>query len=104
MSFEFQVIPDDDMNFDVILGTKILNSVDMIVTKYGTIFSPRVQSVQKRPTTGSDDNQAGQSFCMQLISQFESLCMISTKDSKMKDSEMKILLTMNCLFFNIRDD
>jgi len=56
MSVEFHVIPDDDMKFDAILGTTILNSVDMMVTKSGTIFSPRIQSVQKRPTTGSDDN------------------------------------------------
>jgi len=82
MSVEFHVMPDDDMKLDAILGTTILNSVDMMVTKSGTIFSPRVQSVQERPTTGSDDNQAGQSTCMQLISEFESLCMISTKDSK----------------------
>jgi len=77
MSVEFHVIPDDDMKFDAILGTTILNSVDMMVTKSGTIFSPRVRSVQQRPTTGSDNNQAGQD-----ISEFESLCMISTKDSK----------------------
>jgi len=81
MSVEFHVIPDDDMKFDAILGTTILNNVDMMVTKSGTIFSPRVRSVQQRPMTGSDDNQAGQSTCMQLISEFESPCMISTKDS-----------------------
>ncbi|XP_070854708.1 uncharacterized protein [Drosophila suzukii] len=82
MSVEFHVIPDDDMKFDAILGTTILISVDMMVTKYGTIFSPRVLSVQQRPMTGSYNNQAGQSTCLQLISEFESLCMISTKDSK----------------------
>jgi len=76
MSVEFHVILEDDMKFDAILGTTILNSVDIMVTKSGTIFSPRVQSVQKSPTTGSDDNQAGQSTCMHLISEFESLCMI----------------------------
>jgi len=79
MSVEFHVIPDDDMKFVAILGTTIVN---MMVTKSGTIFSPRVQSVQEGPTTGSDDNQAGQSTCMQLIIEFESLCMISTKDSQ----------------------
>jgi len=60
MSVEFDVIPDNDIKFDAILGITILNTVDMMVTKSGTIFSPRVQSVQQGPTTGSDNNQAGQ--------------------------------------------
>jgi len=71
MSVEFHVIPDDDMKFDAILGTTIFNSDDMMVTKSGTIFSPRVLSVQQIPTTRSVDNHAGQSTCM-----------ISTKDFK----------------------
>jgi len=40
------VIPDDDIKCDAILDTTILNSVDMMVTKSGTIFSPRVRNVQ----------------------------------------------------------
>jgi len=42
-----------------------------MVNNSGTIFSP---SVQKRPTTGSDDNQAGQSTFVQLISEIECIC------------------------------
>ncbi|XP_034657785.1 uncharacterized protein LOC117894713 [Drosophila subobscura] len=48
MSIEFHVIPDGDMKYDAILGTTILNNVDMRVTKNGTTFSPRVRRVEKK--------------------------------------------------------
>jgi len=79
MQVEFHGVPDEDMGFDSIVGRKIVNSMDMKVTKGGTEFISRV--VNPKKVESQRIQPLGKGSCAELFVEFKSMCMLGAEQA-----------------------